>query len=98
MLDCFKCLPDEECYLNLPDNMTDTNPLDTENIKEQQDADHALLQHGTKYADQYMRKRIDTFDDRKNCSITITLLLCKLIDSHQTCLPPITSPKWKMYI
>ncbi len=51
MLDCFECLPDEECYLNLPDNMIDKNPLDMENIKAQQDADHALLQHATKYAD-----------------------------------------------
>jgi hypothetical protein len=28
--------------------MVDTNPLDMENIKEQQDADDALLQHATK--------------------------------------------------
>jgi hypothetical protein len=39
MFECFKCLPDNECYLNLPDNMVDNNPLDMENIKEQQDAD-----------------------------------------------------------
>ncbi len=29
--------------------MVDTNPLDIENIKEQQDADDALLQHATKF-------------------------------------------------
>ncbi len=52
MFECFKCLPNEECYLNLPDDMVDTNPMDMENIKEQQDADDALLQHATKYADQ----------------------------------------------
>jgi hypothetical protein len=63
MFECFKCLPDEECYLNLPDNMVDTNPLDMENIKEQKDADDALLQHATKYADQYTRKCIGTIDD-----------------------------------
>jgi hypothetical protein len=34
---------------------------------------------------------------RKNCPITITLLLCKLRDTHQTWLPPITSPKQKMF-
>ncbi len=34
-----------------------------ENIKKQQDADDALLQHATKYADQYMPKRIGTIDD-----------------------------------
>ncbi len=61
--ECFKCLPDEECYLNLPDDMVDTNPLDTENIKEQQDADDSLFQHAAKYANQYTRKRIGTIDD-----------------------------------
>jgi hypothetical protein len=49
----FKCLPDEECYLNLPDNIVDNNPLDMGKIKEQQETDDALLQHATKYADQY---------------------------------------------
>jgi hypothetical protein len=63
MFECFKCLPDEECYLNLPDNMIDTNPLGMDKIKEQQDADDALLHYGTKYADQYTRKRIGTIDD-----------------------------------
>jgi hypothetical protein len=29
----------------------------------------------------------------KNCPITVTLLFCKLMDYHQTCSPPITSPK-----
>jgi hypothetical protein len=43
--------------------MVDTNPLDMENIKEQQDADDALLQHATKYADRYTHKRIGTIDD-----------------------------------
>jgi hypothetical protein len=33
MLDCSKCLPGKECYLNTPDNMVDNNPLDMENIK-----------------------------------------------------------------
>jgi hypothetical protein len=31
----------------------------------------------------------------KNCPITVTLLLCKLMDNHQTCSTPITSPKQK---
>ncbi len=34
-----------------------------ENIKERQDTDDALLQHATKYADRYTRKRIGTIDD-----------------------------------
>ncbi len=63
MFECCKFLPDQECYLNLPDNMVDTNPLDMENIKEQQDADDALLQHAAKYADRYTRKHIGTIDD-----------------------------------
>ena len=63
MFECFKCLPDEEFYLNLPDDMVDNNPLDMENIKEQQDTDYALLNHATKYADPYMHKRISTIDD-----------------------------------
>jgi hypothetical protein len=63
MFECFKCLPDEECYLNLPDDMVDTNSLDMENIKEQQDVDDALLLHATKYADQYTRECIGTIND-----------------------------------
>jgi hypothetical protein len=63
MLNCCTCLPDEECYLNLPDDMIDNNPLDIENIKEQQDADDALLQQATKYMDCYTHKCIGTVDD-----------------------------------
>jgi hypothetical protein len=62
-----KCLPDKEYFLNLPDNMIDNNPLDIENIKEQQDADDALLQHVTKYTDQFMCKCIGTVDDILCC-------------------------------
>ncbi len=40
ILGSFAFLPDEECYLNLPDDIVEDNPLDTENIKEQQDADN----------------------------------------------------------
>ncbi len=43
--------------------MIDNNPLDMRNIKNQQDADDALLQHATKYADKYLRKRICTTDE-----------------------------------
>ncbi len=35
MFECFKCLPDKECYLNLPDNMVDTNPKISENNRTQ---------------------------------------------------------------
>ncbi len=44
MLQCFTYLPDKECYLNLPDDLITDNPLDMQNIKENQDADNALQQ------------------------------------------------------
>jgi hypothetical protein len=34
-------------------------------------------------------------EGREICPKTITLLLCKLMDNHQTCSPPIASPKLK---
>jgi hypothetical protein len=37
------------------------------NIKEQQDIDDALLQHATKYVDQYRHKCISTIDDILCC-------------------------------
>jgi hypothetical protein len=63
MFECFKCHPDKESYLNLPDDMVDNNPLDMENNEDQQETDDALLQHATKYADRYTRTRISTIDD-----------------------------------
>jgi hypothetical protein len=63
MLQCFACLPTEECYLNLPDDLVTDNPLDMENIKEKQDADNALQQNAAKYTDRFMHRRIGTVDD-----------------------------------
>jgi hypothetical protein len=34
----------EQCYLNLPEDMVEDNPLDLENIKERQDHDEKLMQ------------------------------------------------------
>jgi hypothetical protein len=34
----------EHCYLNLPEDMVEDNPLDLENIKERQDDDEKLMQ------------------------------------------------------
>jgi hypothetical protein len=34
----------EQCYLNLPEDMFEDNPLDLENIKERQDHDEKLMQ------------------------------------------------------
>ena len=36
MLEFFTCLPSEEYYLNLPDDLVTDNPLDMKNIKEKQ--------------------------------------------------------------
>ena len=63
MLECFACLPSEECYLNLPEDLVTDNPLDMENIKDKQDADHTLQQTATKYSDRFMRRRVGTVDD-----------------------------------
>ncbi len=39
----------EQCYLNLPKDMVEDNPLDLENIKERQDHDEKLMQSTVKY-------------------------------------------------
>ncbi len=54
MLQCFTHLPDEECYLKLPGDLITDNPLNIENIKENQDADDALQQQTEKYPDCFL--------------------------------------------
>ncbi len=39
----------EQCFLNLPEDMVEDNPLDLENIKERQDHDEKLMQSAVKY-------------------------------------------------
>jgi hypothetical protein len=63
MLQCFTRLPDEECYLNLPGDLITDNPLDIENIKENQDADDALQQQAEKYPDRFLRQRVSMVDN-----------------------------------
>jgi hypothetical protein len=41
----------EHCYLNLPEDMVEDNPLDLENIKEKQDEENDLLQSLNKHPD-----------------------------------------------
>ena len=41
----------EHCYLNLPEDMVEDNPLDLESIKEKQDEDNNLQQSLTKHPD-----------------------------------------------
>jgi hypothetical protein len=49
----------ERCYLNLPEDMVEDNPLDLENIKEKQVEDNDLQQSLTKHPDWYSRKNIN---------------------------------------
>ncbi len=49
----------EHCYLNLPEDMVEDNPLDLENIKEKQDEDNDIQQSLTKHPTWYSRKNIN---------------------------------------
>ena len=53
----------DQCYLNLPEDMVEDNPLDIENIKEKQDEDNELQQLATRHPEWYSRK---TFNDVDN--------------------------------
>jgi hypothetical protein len=55
MLQCFTRLPDEECYLNLFGDLITDNPLDIENIKENQGADDGLQPQAEKYPDCFLQ-------------------------------------------
>jgi RNase H-like domain found in reverse transcriptase len=59
-INCFSCLAGEDCYLNIPSDMEDENPLDMEVIKEQQLIDNALQQRMLKDAHRYTMERIGT--------------------------------------
>jgi hypothetical protein len=48
IFDCLSSLPGL-CYLNLPEDMLEDNPLDIENIKEKQDLDKELQQSATRH-------------------------------------------------
>jgi hypothetical protein len=49
----------EHCYLNLPDDMVEDDPLDLGNIKEKQDEDNDFHQSLTKHLPWYSRKGIN---------------------------------------
>ena len=53
----------DHCYLNLPEDMMEDNPLDIENIKEKQDQDNDLQQSVTKHPEWYTRKNFHTVAD-----------------------------------
>ena len=53
----------EQCYLNLPEDMVEDNPLDLENIKERQDHDEKLMQSAGKYPEWYSHRTINDVED-----------------------------------
>jgi hypothetical protein len=53
----------EHCYLNLPEDMVEDNPLDLENIKKKQDEEKYLQQSLTKHPTWYSCKNIDDVDN-----------------------------------
>ncbi len=53
----------EHCYLNLPEDMAEDNPLDLEYIKEKQDEDNDLQWSLTKHPTWYSRKNINDVDN-----------------------------------
>jgi hypothetical protein len=50
----------DNCYLNLPEDMIEDNPLNIENIKENQDQDASLLRSATQHPEWYSCKDINT--------------------------------------
>jgi hypothetical protein len=53
----------EHCYLNLPEDLVEDNPLDLENMKEKQDEDNDFHQSLTKHPAWYSRKNINDIND-----------------------------------
>ncbi len=53
----------DQCYLNLPEDMVEDNPLDLENIKERQDKDDRLTQSTVKHPTWYSRKTTNDVED-----------------------------------
>jgi transposase InsO family protein len=63
IIECFACLHEDDCYLNLPSDLQADNPLDMETIKEEQEKDEILKKRVQKYSDRYTTKRISNVDD-----------------------------------
>ncbi len=53
----------EQCYLNLPEDMVEDNPLDLENIKERQDEDDRLTKSTVRHPTWYSHKTINDVED-----------------------------------
>ncbi len=53
----------DQCYLNLPEDMVEDNPLDIENIKERQDEDNELQQLAARHPEWYSHKTFNYVDN-----------------------------------
>ena len=53
----------DQCYLNLPEDMVEDNPLDVDNIKEKQDEDNEFQQSTTRHPEWYRRKTFNNVAD-----------------------------------
>ncbi len=53
----------EQCYLNLPEDMAEDNPLDLENTKERQNEDDRLTQSTVRHPTWYSCKTINDVED-----------------------------------
>jgi len=58
LAECFMALPDEECYLNLPNTSAVDSPLDMQTISEKQKDDTELLARKNKHKDFYFEKKL----------------------------------------
>ena len=61
LAECFLALPDEDCYLNLPNTSAVDSPLDLQTISESQQDDTELLARVEKHAALYFKKKIGDF-------------------------------------
>ena len=57
--DCLLNLPDEECYLNLPNDTAAESPLDIQTISEKQLDDEKLIARVNKHKELYFKKKLD---------------------------------------
>ncbi len=62
LAECFLALPDEECYLNLPNTGAVDSPLDIESIHDNQKDDAELLARAEKQSERYFKKKIGDFN------------------------------------
>ncbi len=57
--DCFLTLPEEECYLNLPDDSAVDSPLDMQTTITKQKEDPELIARVKKHENLYFKRKLD---------------------------------------